>query len=112
MVSNVEIRSLDHSANIFIALACLITCGISGIKEKLTLCDPYQLTSTDEKMIKIPITISERKTALMECNNGKPLKDFLGDMALNQLIQMYEEEHKYFIEKTLEQEVKELADKY
>lgn len=36
-----EIKSFDHTANFYFALACTIVLGIKGIKNKMKLPEPF-----------------------------------------------------------------------
>ena len=40
-VSHFEIKTLDHTANTYIAIAAIIVAGIEGLKHKLTLPTPF-----------------------------------------------------------------------
>lgn len=40
VVTNVEIKTLDHTANVFHALASVIKCGISGMRNNMKLPKP------------------------------------------------------------------------
>lgn len=53
-VTNLELKTFDHSSNIFLALANVIACGLDGIKKGLTLPPPVASdpgTMTEEERV-------------------------------------------------------------
>lgn len=84
-VTNAEFKSFDGITNHYLALAGLIACGISGLKQNIKLpkpCDGDPVLKDEDTrrsmgISPIPTKFSERKAELMG-ELGKPIRDMLG----------------------------------
>ena len=117
--SHFEVKSMDHTANQYIGLAAVVVAGIEGLKNGLKLSppiqgDPSSLSEQERQNLGIsllPNTFEDRKNALMSMQ-GKPLRNFFGEDMINNLLAIQKCDFDYLADKTLEEEVKILIDKY
>lgn len=111
-VSSFEIKSLDHTANHYIALAGIIAAGINGILSNMLLpmpCleDPKDLDDEDRKgrgINLLPKTFSERMDAILS-REGDYLRNFFGEEIVANIMKCHEMDHTMLANKTLEEEV-------
>ena len=59
----------------------------------------------------IPVTFEERSKAIRS-DLGKPIRELFTDEGFNDVLKTHEADHNYWADKTLEEEVIELLDKY
>ena len=91
MSTRVELRSVDPSANPYLALAVLLKAGLSGIQESKVVADPigkniYQMSSTElgEQDIKrLPATLYE---AVDHLKKNSLMKEAMGEHMYNNFI--------------------------
>lgn len=118
-IQHFEIKSFDHTANHYFALAALISLGTLGIKESLRLPLPYNLDadllSEDQRkelgIMRLPITFEERKDAV-NSPSGQPLRHFFGDELIRNILLVHQEDFKFFANSDIEEEVKLLLERY
>jgi glutamine synthetase len=80
-MNNVEIKTIDHTANIGLAMTAIIVCGLEGIKQKMVLPTPYSfdpdlLDKKERKsrgIQKLPLTLDKRIKAIYS-DEGLPLR--------------------------------------
>jgi glutamine synthetase len=110
---------LDHTANHYLALAATIALGVKGLTDKLVLPEPYlgdPATLKKEERLKLgiqelPSNLKERTEIIMS-EEGKPLREFFGEVLIRNILSTYEEDHHFFEGKTIEDEVQHLVQRY
>ncbi|TNV78932.1 hypothetical protein FGO68_gene15654 [Halteria grandinella] len=89
--TNLELKTFDHTSNIFLGLANVIVCGLDGMKKNMKLpapvaSDPGEMTSMERETQGIqmmPMNIKERKDILLgDGDVGQPIREFMGIKAL------------------------------
>lgn len=81
--TNIEIKCVDSTCNPYIALACVIACGLDGVKRQIALppsveVDPSTYTAAEmeqRSVRRLPTTLQE---ALVELEGDQLLMDLLG----------------------------------
>jgi len=79
-LTNFEVRTLDHLANTYYAVAAIVHLGLHGVKNKLKLpapvtCDPADLNDVERREMKVyplPESVQESADFLLG-EDGKPL---------------------------------------
>ncbi|MGH9553234.1 MAG: hypothetical protein ACRD3W_27890, partial [Terriglobales bacterium] len=82
--TNIEIKCVDNSSNPYLALACIIACGLDGVKRQLPLppqveTDPSTLTADEMAAAcvqRLPASLHE---ALIEMEQDEYLMKVLGE---------------------------------
>ncbi|CDW76320.1 glutamine synthetase [Stylonychia lemnae] len=118
-INHFEIKSLDHTANQYLALAAIVVAGMQGLDNKLTLPspfngDPHDLTpeQRDEKGIQLlPNTFEERKKAL-QSKEAEPFVQFFGQELIDNILSFQDIDFKACENLSLSEQVKFLVDKY
>ncbi|KYD08345.1 type I glutamate--ammonia ligase [Caldibacillus debilis] len=101
MSTRLEIRSVDPSANPYLAMAVILKAGLDGIKNKLTPPDPvdrniYVMTKEErlkEGIVDLPSTLEQ---ALENLKSDEVIKDALGPHILERFIEAKEIEWDMF----------------
>ena len=108
---NVELKTLDHTANHYYALGTLINVGRIGILEKFPLPERLPSEGNNPLLLKIPTRWSEIEY-FMEQEAGALLKRGFGEelCEINLKVRHYDIEHYYKF--TLLEEIKDLTTKY
>lgn len=91
MSTRVELRSVDPSANPYLALAVLLKAGLSGIQENKVVADPigkniYQMSSTElgeQDIERLPATLYE---AVSHLKKDSLMKEAMGEHMYNNFI--------------------------
>lgn len=91
MSTRVELRSVDPSANPYLALAVLLKAGLSGIQESKVVADPigkniYQMSSTElgeQDIERLPATLYE---AVSYLKKNTLMKEAMGEHMYNNFI--------------------------
>lgn len=91
MSTRVELRSVDPSANPYLALAVLLKAGLSGIQESKVVADPigkniYQMSSTElgeQDIERLPATLYE---AVSYMKKNSLMKEAMGEHMYNNFI--------------------------
>ncbi|MED1488574.1 type I glutamate--ammonia ligase [Bacillus smithii] len=99
--TRIEVRSVDPSANPYLAMAALLSAGLDGIKNKLTPPAPVDrniyIMNKQERLeagiIDLPATLLE---ALQNLKNDEVIKEALGDHILEHFIEAKEIEWDMF----------------
>ena len=81
LVTNFEVKSMDHTANQYIGLAAIIIAGIEGLKQKLRLPIPYdsdpsylsEIERTQLNITELPKSFDERRDAIFS-QEGEPFR--------------------------------------
>ncbi len=108
-VTNLELKSFDHTSNMFLAFAAIISCGMDGIRRSLNLpkpvqCDPAML-SDEEKQIygikNIPKDFEQKSKYILGTDErspstGKPIRDLFGMGLIENYNALYKEEYALF----------------
>jgi glutamine synthetase len=108
VITHFEIKTLDHTANLYFATAALIVCGINGIKNQIKLSEPYSndpalLTEAERnkrKMTLLPKSLEERKAAI-KSEAGEPIRKFFGDTLIHNYMCIAESDYAFFEGKSL-----------
>lgn len=99
--TRIEVRSVDPSANPYLAMAALLSAGLDGIKNKLTPPAPVDrniyIMNKQERLeagiIDLPATLLE---ALQNLKNDEVIKEALGDHILEHFLEAKEIEWDMF----------------
>ncbi|GAA0298146.1 glutamine synthetase [Gracilibacillus halotolerans] len=99
--TRVEVRSVDPSANPYMALSVLLAAGLSGIKSKLQPptgvdCNVYEMDKKERRengIIELPATL---KDALEELKKDKVIQEALGEHIVKNFIESKEIEWDMF----------------
>ncbi|AKP47265.1 type I glutamate--ammonia ligase [Bacillus smithii] len=99
--TRIEVRSVDPSANPYLAMAALLSAGLDGIKNKLTPPAPVDrniyIMNKQERLeagiIDLPATLLE---ALQNLKNDEMIKEALGDHILEHFLEAKEIEWDMF----------------
>lgn len=99
--TRIEVRSVDPSANPYLAMAALLSAGLDGIKNKLTPPAPVDrniyIMNKQERLeagiIDLPATLLE---ALQNMKNDEVIKEALGDHILEHFLEAKEIEWDMF----------------
>lgn len=91
MSTRVELRSVDPSANPYLALAVLLKAGLSGIQENKVVADPigkniYQMSSTElgeQDIERLPATLYE---AVSHLKKDSLMREAMGEHMYNNFI--------------------------
>src|SRR5690606_38404498 len=91
MSTRVELRSVDPSANPYLALAVLLKAGLSGIQENKVVADPigknsYQMSSTElgeQDIERLPATLYE---AVSQLKKDSLMREAMGEHMYNNFI--------------------------
>ncbi|TNV79289.1 hypothetical protein FGO68_gene15670 [Halteria grandinella] len=118
-VSHVEIKSFDHMANLPLALAAMVACGLEGIEKKRNLpapCNflPYLLdeaTRSAAGITLLPQSFAEKKQALMG-EGGQAIRDLMTSAALTNYLLVNEKDDQIPSAMTDEQQVFCLINKF
>lgn len=119
VASQFEVRLLDHTSNMYFAIAAIIALGIRGLKDKMLLpetCDRDAALLTDNQRLKLrihdlPNTFVERKK-IIEGEQGEPLRAFFGEDLIKDIIAVHEADFEFCKDMTLEDEIKHLVLRY
>ena len=127
-VSNIELKTFDHTANMPLAFAAIIMCGMDGMKRSLKLPapvdkDPSKLDDATKRANNIRLlaqSFTERKTFLLGTNDpnvqpadiGKPVRDLFGMKALENYLAVQQKDHELFSQMSFEEEVAAINEKY
>lgn len=117
--SSFELRLLDHTSNMYFAIASIIVLGIRGMKDKLLLpetCDRDAALLTENQRLKLriqdlPNTFEDRKEAILG-DEGAPLRAFFGDDLIKNILAVHEADFNFCKDLTMEDEVKHLVSRY
>lgn len=90
-------KSLDHTANQYLAFAAIIVAGLEGINKKMLLPKPYnndpsQLSDSERSLHGIellPLSFEDRKKA-MYSEDGRPFVEFFGEDLINNIFAFQE----------------------
>ncbi len=115
--SHVELKTIDASANPYIALGGLIAAGLDGLRHGLTLkrecsTDPDNLSDDEKKQAGITALPNDLETALSLFQNNRVLIDAMGEALAKSYRGVKRYENTLFIDKILEDEVKILLTRY
>jgi glutamine synthetase len=108
---NIELKSVDSSANPYIALGGLIACGLDGVKRQLDPglpCehDPGKLSEAeleDHRIRRLPTTMAE---ALDELERDQLLMEAMGDLRRRSYLAVRRSEEKAFAEQDIDFEIR------
>ena len=117
MSTRVELRSVDPSANPYLALATLLAAGLDGVKNKLEAPAPinrniYQMSAEDRYengIMDLPTSLHE---ALGEFSKDQLLVEALGDHITNNFIESKEIEVMSYIQQVTEWEREQYLNMY
>lgn len=99
--TRIEVRSVDPSANPYLAMACILKAGLQGIKDKMEAPQPknqnmYDLNEKEleeEGIKQLPSTLKE---AINELKASPLMQDALGDHIYTHFVKMKELEWKEY----------------
>eukprot|EP00457_Paulinella_chromatophora_P003978 gb/GEZN01003988.1/.p1 GENE.gb/GEZN01003988.1/~~gb/GEZN01003988.1/.p1 ORF type:complete len:486 (+),score=77.03 gb/GEZN01003988.1/:119-1576(+) len=113
-ITNVEVKPLDHTANPYFALGCLIAAGLDGLEQKIELQPPCQFNPgapehKDKNVLRLPGSLKE---ALLKLEENEVLRRAIPA----QLLQMYLATKRFELSQTekmtLEEEVAVLKERF
>lgn len=115
--TRIEVRSVDPSANPYLALAVLLKAGLDGIKNNLTVPDPknkdmYSLTDSemaDEHIETLPTNLKE---AVAEMQESQVIKEGLGSHIFNKFVNLKTHEWEEFASVVTEWEKEKYLEVY
>lgn len=110
--ANIELKSVDSTANPYLALAAVIAAGMDGVKKKMVApepidTDPGSLTETqlqDKKIERLPTSLKDAcKRLLMD----QTLTEAIGDEFVRVYLKVKTSEDNHFAKVSAEDEIKE-----
>ena len=110
--NNFELKTMDHTANHYYALAAIMNLGSIGITERLSLGEPLPPKPKVRDMLLIPTRWDNIEDFVDNDESGEYLKKAVGGefLQVNMAIRKYDIEHYYKL--TLAEEIKDLTIKY
>lgn len=95
--TNIELKCVDNTVNPYLALACIIACGLEGIKKKMTpppplVGDPADLSDHEREKLGIEPLPSSLHKALVELETDVFLMKFMGEKLANTFVQVKQSE--------------------
>ncbi|CDW85693.1 glutamine synthetase [Stylonychia lemnae] len=114
-----ELKTMDHTANQYLALAAVIVSAIDGLDKQMQLPQPVNEMPkmiSESKLVEIcieqlPQTYEERKKALLS-EEGDILQEFFGKQMIENILIYADEDHKALDGKSLEEQFKLLNHRY
>lgn len=128
VVTRAELKTFDHTSNMFLAFAAVIACGMDGIRRSLQITKPFDFPPIPPfihipgmmdgvNLRPLPITLEDRERYLLgkdesepEC--GKPIRDLFGVPNVEDFIGAFKIDHATYAGMSLEEEVKHIVERY
>lgn len=110
--NNFELKTMDHTANHYYALAAIMNLGSNGITEKLCLGEPLPTKPKIRDYNMLPTRWEDIEEYVNKDEAGQFLKKAVGEefMEINMKFRKYDIEH--YFKLTLAEEIKDLTIKY
>ncbi|KXS12235.1 glutamine synthetase [Gonapodya prolifera JEL478] len=101
VVNNVEIKAVDGTANIYLALGAIIAAGLDGMERGLTLpentqCDPFSLSDEEKKARRITALPNTFTSSIANFKANPLWKKVMGEDMYNMFIAARTNEQEYF----------------
>ncbi|KAJ3341016.1 hypothetical protein HDU93_005880 [Gonapodya sp. JEL0774] len=108
VVNNVEVKAVDGTANIYLALGAIIAAGLDGMERGLELptntqCDPFVLSEEEKKARRIVPLPNTFATSIATFKANPLWKKVMGEEMYNMFIAARENEMEYFSKASDEQ---------
>jgi len=115
--TRVEVRSVDPTANVYLAMAALLAAGLDGIKNKIhpgeeLSVNIFGMTSEERKECGIETLPKSLNEATKELAKSEFLKEVLGESTFDKYIQNKKIEYQNYRTYVHEWEIKEYLGKY
>ena len=115
--SNIELKTMDASANPYLALGSIIAAGIDGLRNKMALneecsIDPGCMSEQERERAAIRALPEDLSTALGCLRENSVLLKAMGDGLATSYLVVKQTENAYFSELSLEDEVNKLLQCY
>ena len=115
--THVELKTVDASANPYLALGGIIAAGLDGIRSQLSLpeevaVDPATLTDSQRNLKQIDPLPRNLGESIQKLQQNQTLLSALGSDLATAYIAVRQAEYQAMKEWSLEQEVKQLIDRY
>ncbi len=115
--TRIELRTPDPTANPYLALACMLEAGLSGIRDALTPPEPvnrniYDLTEAESAELGIKSLPHDLSKAIDELEADAVMQSALGDHIFTEYIRLKREEWALYNEQVHQWELDQYMDKY
>ncbi len=115
--THIELKTVDASANPYLALGCIIAAGLDGVRRRLSLpeavaVDPATLTDTERNVKQIDRLPQSLGDSIQHLQHNQTLLSALGSDLGTAYLAIRQAEYQAMKEWSLEQEVKQLIDRY
>ena len=115
--TRIELRTPDPTANPYLALACMLEAGLSGIRDALTPPEPvnrniYDLTEEESAELGIKSLPHDLTKAIDELEADAVMRSALGDHIFTEYIRLKREEWALYNEQVHQWELDQYMDKY
>ena len=115
--TRIELRTPDPTANPYLALACMLEAGLSGIRDALAPPEPvnrniYDLTEAESEELGIKSLPHDLAKAIDELEADTVMQSALGDHIFTEYIRLKREEWALYNEQVHQWELDQYMDKY
>ena len=115
--THIEFKTSDAAANPYLALGCLIACGMDGLRQKMKLpeavqVNPSQLKDSERKKQGIQTLPADQEQTLKSLSKDKVLNTTLGSELIKAYLAVKQEEYEVLKTKSFAEVVKLLLTRY